>query len=87
MGDTREVTTKVLCEGWRDARNERRLSFMDALRRHADLSLSEAKKELDLFVSEGKLVVDLGTPERAAAFLNETSALGVMVCILDRDCT
>jgi hypothetical protein len=76
------MTTKVTIEGWHDPRNQRPVSLVDALRRHAALSLPAAKKVLDDFAEHGQVVVELPTPGHVAGFVQEAESIGAIVRVV-----
>ena len=75
----------VAVQGWRDQRNPKPVSLVDAIRRHAGLSLPVAKKLLDDFAKHGHVVVQLATPEHAAAFVQEAESIGAVVHLVQAD--
>jgi hypothetical protein len=85
LGDLGEVMTNIVVQGWRDQKNPKLISLVDAMRRHAGLSLPAAKKLLDDFAEHGQVVVRLPTPERAAAFVQEAESIGAVVHLVPAD--
>jgi hypothetical protein len=69
----------VAVQGWRDEKNPKPVSLVDAMKRHAELSLPAAKKLLDDLANGGQIVVQLATPKDAAAFVQEAESLGAIV--------
>ena len=76
---------RVRIEGWRDSRNSKPVSLVDAMRQHAGLSLPSAKKLLDDFSDNGEVVVELCSRDQADAFVKEASAIGAVVRVLEGD--
>jgi hypothetical protein len=76
---------KVAVQGWHDQRNPKPISLVDAMRRHAGLSLPAAKKLLDEFAEHGQIVVQLETSEHAAAFVQEAESIGAIAHVVQPD--
>jgi hypothetical protein len=70
---------KVMVHGWRDPSNPKPISLVDAIRRHAGLSLPAAKVLLDAFAESGAVAIDLATFDEASAFVQEAESFGAIV--------
>lgn len=77
---------QVLVQGWEARGNPKPVSLVDAIRRHAGLSLPAAKRLLDALTEHGQVLVELQTAEQTEAFMEEAQAIGASVRVVQTDC-
>lgn len=84
-GSGGRVMPRVLVEGWQSPKNPKPVSLVDAIRRHAGLSLPAAKRLLDVLTEHGQVLVELQTAEQASAFAEEARAIGASARVVQTD--
>jgi hypothetical protein len=78
------MISKVTIVGWQEHLDQRPVSLVHAIRRHAKLSLTAAKKLLDVLAEQGKVDVDIPTEEDAKAFVEAATSAGAIVIAVKR---